>query len=469
MNGKTLLLIFALCFSFLPGIKAETCSEDCVAKIGDTKYASINEAVKSVTGNEAVTIEILKDSTDESGVFLGKGTKNITIDFNNHSVTFTKDAVGSTGTENQALHLEKGNTVVLKNGTIVIANVPNEIKMGIQNYCDLTLEDITFDASITNMGYAISNNAGEINFKGKTNIYASSKKDAVAFDVYWWSQYYPEGPKVTIDTTGEIKGNVELANDGKNIVVGKNNSLTIKNVKHTGKLIVEGNDAVVLVSGGTFTDEKVKDYIDELSKVTKQGDFYVVGDNKEIEATIDDGTIEFASEAALDNSYRLIVVPATKEEINESDKTITKKINNDKKVKDLKVINIFDIEVQDSLGDTVEMKNGKFVISLPIKEDMQKYDIYKVVYIKDGNVMEQIDAKLVNGKIVFNTTHLSTYAVVGMNKVAENPNFLTQTNTSVTEENPKTGDNIALYLIICSLSLISFAGLNLYTKRKKIY
>ena len=62
MNGKTLLLLFALCFSFLPGIKAETCSEDCVAKIGDTKYASINEAVKSVTGNEAVTIEILKDS-----------------------------------------------------------------------------------------------------------------------------------------------------------------------------------------------------------------------------------------------------------------------------------------------------------------------------------------------------------------------------------------------------------------------
>lgn len=450
MKRRLFLLLSALCFGFLPVVNAETCTENCIAQIGETLYASINEAVNSVTENDAVTIEVLRDSTDESGIFLNPGSKNITIDFNGYTVTISKNAVGSTGTVNQALHLEKGNTVVLKNGTIILDDSNTYFKHMIQNYSNLTLENVTVDASKTQIiGLALTNNAGEVTIKGNTNIYASSKENAVAFDVYWWvNGGYKVGPKVTIDTTGTIVGNIEIANGGTDFVTGSVSELTIKNINHVGTLDVSDENAIILVNGGKFSDENVKNYIGELNKVTKEKDIFVVSDNKEIETTVEEGTVEFESEEAIDNSYQLVVEPTASEEANEASKAVTKKLTDANKIEKIKVINVYDIEVQDSLGETVTMEDGNFVISLPVSKEMQKFDMYKVAYIKDGKVEEVFAAKLVNGKVVFKTTHLSTYAVVGMNKVT----------------NPDTADNIILYI---ALNLLSLLGLLAFAYNKK--
>ena len=92
------------------------------------------------------------------------------------------------------------------------------------------------------------------------------------------------------------------------------------------------------------------------------------------------------------------------------------------------------------------MEDGKFTIAIAIPEAEQKYDVYKVVYIdEDGKISQTIDAKLVEGKVVFTTTHLSTYGVIGYNNVTE-----TETKT---EKNPETSDiNLALILGIFGLA-----------------
>lgn len=93
-------------------------------------------------------------------------------------------------------------------------------------------------------------------------------------------------------------------------------------------------------------------------------------------------------------------------------------------------------------NNVVRMENGEFTISIAIDKKLQSYDSYKVVYV--GDELEEIDAKLVDGKIVFTTSHLSTYGIVGVN------------NAEV--KNPNTGDSVTLFIIFGTLSLMLAFG-----------
>ena len=81
--------------------------------------------------------------------------KDFTINFDNHTYTCTGPAVGSMGTQSQAFHLEWKGTgkenakVTLKNGTIS-STADSGVRMLVQNYCDLTLDNMTLDG--TNIG-----------------------------------------------------------------------------------------------------------------------------------------------------------------------------------------------------------------------------------------------------------------------------------------------------------------------------
>ena len=102
-------------------------------------------------------------------------------------------------------------------------------------------------------------------------------------------------------------------------------------------------------------------------------------------------------------------------------------------------------------GRVEKLEDGKFTIAIAIPESEQKYDAYKVVYFdEEGKLVETLDAKLENGKVVFTTTHLSTYGVVGYNNVAT--------------KNPATND-MNLALILASLGLAS-AGAVLVSRKK---
>ena len=96
------------------------------------------------------TIIMLKDSIGK-GIGSADGSKtreSLTIDFNGHTYTMKDPAVGSTGTETQAMHWGKSlGSVTMKNGTFNIIENPQYVYMAMQNYINFTAENMRFDFS----------------------------------------------------------------------------------------------------------------------------------------------------------------------------------------------------------------------------------------------------------------------------------------------------------------------------------
>lgn len=193
-----------------------------VASVGGVEYATVQAAMAAV--KEGETITLVSDVKSDEGLFLAAGNKNFTIDLSGHTLESTANA-GSTGTKNQVMHFEKGNTIVIKNGTIAAEAGNKTTKFIIQNYANLTLEDVTIDAANLNypgqVCYAMSNNCGNVLLKGNTSI-INVPKGAVALDACKYVSY--EKPTVTLSTTGTIGGTIELS--GGDLVLGADLNVT---------------------------------------------------------------------------------------------------------------------------------------------------------------------------------------------------------------------------------------------------
>lgn len=94
----------------------------------------------------------------------------------------------------------------------------------------------------------------------------------------------------------------------------------------------------------------------------------------------------------------------------------------------------------------------KIKIALP--EDLKVFSKYEVVYILDGEIKETIEAKVENGYIVFETSHLSHYGIVA---IEDNNNIV----------NPKTNDDIVIYFISSIISLVGVTGVLIYYRKKQ--
>ena len=184
-----------------------------VAELNGKKYATLVAACEALPQDGGTSTITLLCDAEGAGLFLPANLDmNIVLDLAGHTYTCTGPAVGSTGTENQALHLEKDNTVTVKNGTIT-STPGSGVKMLVQNYSNLTLEDVILDG--TNIGegqYTLSNNCGVSYIIGSTTIIAPSK--GKAFDVCsGWGGY--TSCVVNLNTTGTIDGDIEVS-DWKN-------------------------------------------------------------------------------------------------------------------------------------------------------------------------------------------------------------------------------------------------------------
>lgn len=267
----------------LPAAQTALASSTDVAKIGNKTYATLAAAVADVPvgDTDPTTITLLQNASGSGIALFAKDSKNIIIDFAGFTYEVTSSPVGSPGTENQAFHLEKGSTVVLKNGTIT--NTADGIRMIVQNYCDLTLDNMVLDGSNLNnkAPYTLSLNNGEVNITGNTSILA--KEDGVAFDVYYWPDGgYEEGVQVTVNTTGTISGPIEISTDntpnGLPEDAAKHNKLIIQNINHEGRIKNELGDGdndkgIVAISGGTFSESPVR-YTED-TVISSGGDYYV--------------------------------------------------------------------------------------------------------------------------------------------------------------------------------------------------
>lgn len=241
---------------------------DPVWKIGEKGYSSLTEAVAAAPADGTQTTIVLQKSLEGPGVVVNKG-QNIVFDFNRNTYTIN-NTVGSTGTETNGFQLLKGSTVTMKNGTIK----SGISKILIQNYCDLTLEDITLDASGSSCQYVISNNYGETIITGNTNITAAAGQ--VAFDVYYWpAGGYGDGVTVTVDKnmTGTITGKVEYTRD-KNPDTDwfSKATLTIENGNFDIDLQPVAGDnaqnANINISGGSFSTSVPEGYLADTVEAT---------------------------------------------------------------------------------------------------------------------------------------------------------------------------------------------------------
>lgn len=137
-------------------------------------------------------------------------------------------------------------------------------------------------------------------------------------------------------------------------------------------------------------------------------------------------------------------------EINDNYSLDIKKVEIKKELSDKNVKYLVDINILEN-GEVVKINDTKMKIKIALPEELKGYKKYEVVYILNNEIKETIPATIEDGYIVFETTHLSEYGIV----VAEKINNI---------ENPKTGDNIGVYLVTSLLAVIGL--LTIYRKKQ---
>lgn len=261
-----------------------------VALMNGVVYDSLADAVDAApTDGTQVTITLI--DTDGDGIVTGSGVKvvegkNIVIDFDGLTYDVTNPTVGSPGTETNGFQLLKGSTVKMMNGTLV----SDTAKILIQNYCDLTVDDMTLDMSdCAQVQYVISNNFGNTVITGDTTIVAAPNQ--VAFDIYYGlgATYY-DGVSVTFDEnfTGSVTGKVEYGASaggaGQEGWLDKT-KLTIENGTFDIDLFVHSNytemteeeadEATITISGGKFTTKFSDSYLADGYALSEYNGYYI--------------------------------------------------------------------------------------------------------------------------------------------------------------------------------------------------
>ncbi len=288
----------------------------------------------------------------------------------------------------------------------------------------------------------------ELNITGGTFNVKNGKGSAVAI--------YDYG-KVEQEITVNISGSAKLVTDS--LKRGAYNVLSLSDIgvttPATGYGVYSGK-VVTNITGGTFSSD-VFDYTSDNYITVSTKDGYVVKPNVEVGtsgSSNTNGTIE--SETPFDKTLYLEINKYSDDNAKEAKDQAIGKYKNNKKIKDLKFIGLYEINMVDGV-EVWPMENGKFTISIAIDRSLRNYDSYKVLYFNHDHILEEeFDAKLEDGMIKFTTTHLSDYAIIGYNS--------SNSGNSSNVKNPNTGDNIIKYV---ALGMLSLAGVGVVVLKKQ--
>lgn len=407
-------------------------SSTAVAKIGDTTYESLNAAIAAVQDDE--TIELLKNVDHAEGMSVNTG-KTFTVDFKGHTYTVSKPGAGSKDTETNAFQLITGQNITFKNGTICLAEdnltasvIPDtspvkysNIRLVIQCYAALTLEDMTIDATnVFGSAFPMSFNNQPVNITGNTSVILKPGT-TTAFDAD--GNWGPYGRcTVTVNTTGTIDGDLELGSG----------YLDIKNVKARGVHFCtscgsnETTDQIkrISITGGTFATD-VSAYVAEGYVQNENGTVEQLGATNAV-AEVGNTYYKTLAEAvsAADNNTVTLLKNTVEDVVIPADKTITldlngKKIVNSTTAQDSKVANDArkhtitnngTLTIMDSVGGGVvdnvshgraalynngtitEIKGGKFTRSVDNSTDSESANgnSWYVVYNAEGATISKI-------------------------------------------------------------------------------
>ena len=228
----SLLMAFSLCLT----INAE---DDYVAKIGDTGYASLQDAINNAnTGDKII---VIKEITDIETLTVNS-EKNITIDLNGNVISTAKNPSDSS----------KHYYILENYGTLILEDSVGTGRMssrGIDNYGTLTINSGTYEAIDAGGGAGVWNNknavlnvnGGELNVTN--GLQSSGYNDAICV--------YDEGGIVTI-TGGKFDSNSKstyaiISIGNLTISPAEGKSVNISGQK--GGIGINGGN--VVINGGT--------------------------------------------------------------------------------------------------------------------------------------------------------------------------------------------------------------------------
>lgn len=403
-----------------------------VAQVDGNKYETLADAIEAA--NDGDTITLLKGGNGNGfKVPEGKFTEQgLTIDFNQFTYMIGGQLVGSAGTGTNGCQLLKNNKITFKNGSFVGATEGSKPAddtpdwhgapaIMIQNYCDLTLENMIVTGGDETV-YTFSNNCGNTVIKdstinaGKAKGYGSGP---FAFDVCRYSTY--PSVSVTVQGSSVINGDVEISGT---IGEGQSRQLNIEDGTFNGRFIVSNTPANISITGGKFSSD-VSAYVAEGYVQNENGTVEQLGETNAV-AKIGDTYYKTLAEAvsAADNNTVTLLKNTVEDVVIPADKTITldlngKKIVNSTTAQDSKVAddarkhtitNNGTLTIMDSVGGGVvdnvshgraalynngtitEIKGGKFTRSVDNSTDSESANgnSWYVVYNAEGATISKI-------------------------------------------------------------------------------
>lgn len=149
----------------------------------------------------------------------------------------------------------------------------------------------------------------------------------------------------------------------------------------------------------------------------------------------------------IENTTGIKTIISFEKEVSKDYTLDIKQIDIKKELADKNIKFLVDINVLEGVN-IVKINNIKMKIKIALPDNLKGYTKYEIVYIDNNEVKETIPAKVENGYIVFETSHLSQYGIVA---------------TSIT--NPNTSDNVISYIVISALTLLGLTVL--VVKRNK--
>ena len=190
-----------------------------------------------------------------------------------------------------------------------------------------------------------------------------------------------------------------------------------------------------------FIEEKKEEVKEENIEISKDND------KEEKDKTLESEKVIFVSDKKVNKDYKL----------NVDDLNATKVADDvSSQLKNSSLISFYDVNVYKG-KKKVSMKNGKYTLKIKIDEDLNKnYDNYQIIYVNDDREIEEyLDGVIEDGYIVFNTSHLSQYGVIGKEKIVEEIMIQPQDNVSGVDFLHIVKISIIVLLIVAYLIIIS--------------
>ena len=239
-----------------------------VASVGGNEYTEMAKAFEAAFKNDdsgPVTIELLRNYTGP-GIKVPSGS-DIIFDFNGYTYV-NEGGVGSSNTETNGFQLLRDSTIVFRDGTLTATN-SSGCKILIQNYSNLTLDNMVLNSSATS-DYLVSNNNGSLTLDNGTVL--NAKDGGYAFDLYYWPNGgYSGGITVTV-LDAVINGDIQYGTDGSSATtdyfyktVMEFRGGTLSGSIQLNQMPFDGA-ANITITGGTFSDD-VSEYVADGYKI----------------------------------------------------------------------------------------------------------------------------------------------------------------------------------------------------------